>query len=325
MIEGLIEGGVRAGIASTALLVALALFRRTSAAFRAALLSLALLMFAIAALPGFALPVPVLLRPVAWSGAAPRLTASFEWLVGVVWCVGALWVAARTWSGRRRLARESVGEGLEPETDELAARVRAAATRLAMRPPRVVVSRTATSPYVWGMRSPVLVMPAGWTARLDDRSMQLLLRHELAHVRRGDTRWLGLAGWLAIVWWWHPVFWLVVARLRAAQDDASDDLALHGECDAAANYCDMLLRAARLTLPERQSVLGPAGLGVHALESRLRRLMQSPESRRARLATGHWLLIAALALLLLPGVSPASRHSQAPALHRHSHSHSHSH
>jgi beta-lactamase regulating signal transducer with metallopeptidase domain len=97
-------------------------------------------------------------------------------------------------------------------------------------------------PAVAGVRRPVVFVPR-WVLALDESSQQLLLSHELEHVKERDT-WLLLYGAVSVaVTPWNPVVWWMVRRLRLAveQDCDARVLARH---PGIRRYADLLLTAA---------------------------------------------------------------------------------
>jgi soluble lytic murein transglycosylase-like protein len=85
----------------------------------------------------------------------------------------------------------------------------------------------------WGVLRPVIVLP-----ELD----RTILRHELAHVRRGDALVLVFAEITKALQWFNPLVWLAVKRLRAESERACDD-AVVASGIAPAEVADRLVRA----------------------------------------------------------------------------------
>jgi HEAT repeat protein/beta-lactamase regulating signal transducer with metallopeptidase domain len=104
-------------------------------------------------------------------------------------------------------------------------------------------SDRTTVPVACGLWRPTLLMPMDadeWSA---DRRRVVLL-HELAHVKRRDCRLQAIAQ-LACAWhWFNPLAHVAVARLRAEQERACDDLVLAAGTDGPA-YADHLFEIAR--------------------------------------------------------------------------------
>lgn len=93
--------------------------------------------------------------------------------------------------------------------------------RFGMRPPRVLVSSDrGLSPFVAGLRKPLLVVPEALLSVLDHDELRVLLAHELAHIRRKDLfrKWVllfirYLAFFNPIAYW--PYHWLNLEMERA--------------------------------------------------------------------------------------------------------------
>ena len=321
-----LDAGLEAGVLGVVLLVLFGRGMRGSAPLAFAALAVGLLKFAIALLlpPGpVTLPLPSL-------GDAAAGPASAGWLatVAFVWAAGAIAQAARVTRDVVRLAALSRrARGTGPAPAALLAETAAAARALGMRAPEVLVSAETSAPFVCGLFRPLLIVPPGFADRLDRDALRLALLHELAHAKRGDLAWIGLASLLSVAWWWHPVFWLLTSRLRAAQEHVADDLALLAARGDEERYCQMLLGvAAQATSPARGAALAPAGLGMIALERRIRRLMDPATRRRAGLAAWQRAAIVLFAVLALPAaVSNRSDDLAASHLARHRAAHLHFH
>lgn len=95
----------------------------------------------------------------------------------------------------------------------------------------------------WGWWRPVVLLPGGAPAWSRER-LELVLRHELAHVARRDSFTRGLAGIACVLHWPNPLVWLAARGLRLTQEQACDDVVLAAGASAEA-YAEELLAAAR--------------------------------------------------------------------------------
>lgn len=161
----------------------------------------------------------------------------------------------------------------------------------------VLLSEHVDVPLVWGLRKPVMLLPAhaaGWTR---DR-LRVVFLHELAHLRRRDAVTLFITRAAAAIWWFHPVVWSLDRTARRDCEQACDDLVL-GAGTRPSDYADHLLSIARL-LPHRDP-FGAVTLAMSRrsqLEGRLLSILH-PHVRRAATSRNAAIVAGALALLLV--------------------------
>ena len=82
----------------------------------------------------------------------------------------------------------------------------------------------------WGLARPKILLPAeapGWP----DHCRRIVLRHELAHISRGDWAWQIAAAVLRALYWFNPLVWIACRRLRQESERACDDAVLAGGVD----------------------------------------------------------------------------------------------
>ena len=206
-------------------LVMLALRRATAATrHRVGTAGLALALM----LPALCLVVPRLAVPLggrlsAWTASAPRM----PWLALALgfWAAGTLVVAARLVVGALRVQRLA-SEASPVEDADWIEDQHAAARRLELdRPVDVRESEAVPVAITSGWRRPFLLV--GRAARLwaADRR-QVVLLHELAHVKRGDWPALLLAELAVAVYWFHPVAQWLGRRVRRDAEQACDELVI---------------------------------------------------------------------------------------------------
>ena len=105
--------------------------------------------------------------------------------------------------------------------------------------PALVRSDRVDMPFACGVWRSTIVLPA-LAAQWPDERRQVVLLHELAHVRRRDLLGQQLGRVTCAVYWFHPLVWSAARRLRAESERACDDLVL--SCGArASDYAGHLL------------------------------------------------------------------------------------
>jgi len=160
-------------------------------------------------------------------------------------------------------------------------------------------SSVVSTPLTWGWRSPVVLLPED-AVDWPEQHRRIVLRHELAHVARGDSLAQLLAGFACALYWFHPLVWVAERRLRSECERACDDTVVSLGTPAA-EYAAHLLEVAR----SARAFGAPGFLSVamarpSQLEGRLLAVLSESRqrislSRGARRAT-----VALSALVLVP-------------------------
>jgi beta-lactamase regulating signal transducer with metallopeptidase domain len=164
------------------------------------------------------------LLPLLW---AIGFAAVIAWLI--IGHVGLRRIAARSWP----LDGDNWNRILEEE------RTYAGVTK-----PVILRSSSAIStPLTWGVRDPVVLMPED-ALEWPEAHARIVLRHELAHVARGDALTQLAAGVVCAAYWFHPLAWMTERRLRAECERACDDNVVSLGTPAA-EYAAHLLEVAR--------------------------------------------------------------------------------
>jgi beta-lactamase regulating signal transducer with metallopeptidase domain len=243
------------------------------------------------------------------SGAAPAGTApSDAWgllLLGI-WGFGAAtllaWSLAGIWNIRRLVEQATpvtASEWLVPLRD-----VRA---RLELRRPvRLLQSDGVPMPMTWGWRRPVILVPAvsaGWPAA----RRAVVLRHELAHVKRGDVVTQLFGQWACAVYWFNPLVWLAAFRLRVERERACDDEVLRLGT-LASDYANHLLDIAReCQAPGPSASSAVAMARPSQLEHRVRVILDPTVRRASGRATATLAgVILTAAVLAVSAVTPTT-------------------
>jgi beta-lactamase regulating signal transducer with metallopeptidase domain len=189
-------------------------------------------------------PVPP--EPSAAAASAPaqlRLPVDGRTLALLAWGAGVALLALRLGYGLVRVqwierrAVELTDDRWVRLTDGLARRLGLGRIVRLLREPG------ATVPMTWGIFRPVILLPReadGW----DDERRRVVLAHELAHVRRWDALTQWIAHLALAVYWFNPLVWVAVRRMREEREHACDDAVLEIGTRPA-EYADHLLNIVR--------------------------------------------------------------------------------
>lgn len=151
------------------------------------------------------------------------------------------------------------------------------------------------SPMLTGWRRPVIWLPqeaAGW----DEKRLDAVLHHELAHLQRSDVFWKWLAQCAVCLWWWQPLVWLAQRRLRYETEQAADDVAVLASGDTR-EYARTLVEIAAGISGRLRPKAGVTMFGGESIQKRVRELMKANQWR-GRVGIGAMSLIAVVAVVL---------------------------
>jgi len=199
--------------------------------------------------------------PVSWIARAEAWTLP-------VWSLGVLLLSLRlVWAARQVHALRRLSA---PAAAEIRATVGALAARLGVeRAVQVQVSPAADSPSVIGWLRPVILLPASTLLGLTPQQLEAVLAHEMAHIRRFDYLVNLLQMLVETLLFYHPVVWLVSARIGHERELCCDDLAV-AACGDKLCYARALARLERLRLTAPAMAMASAG---GPLLYRIQRLM----------------------------------------------------
>ncbi len=154
-----------------------------------------------------------------------RIEPLLPGLVGL-WGAGVLLLSLRSFGGWAVVQRLK-GTGVKappPAVEEVLARLM---TRLRVSAPvRLCECALVQVPTVIGWLRPVILLPASALTGLSSDQLELILAHELSHIRRRD--YLANLAQTAVetLLFYHPAVWWVSDRMRVEREHCCDDLAV---------------------------------------------------------------------------------------------------
>ncbi len=191
------------------------------------------------------------------------------WMVAL-WFTGLLLCSLRLLGGLAR-TRRLTRRGASRARDSLAARVHALAAKLDLRRKvRVLESTCNSAPLVIGALRPVIVLPVSLLTGLTPIQLDMLLAHELAHIRRHDFAINLVQTIIETLLFYHPAARWISTRIREERENCCDDIAISVSGGHRAAYASTLL-----ALEERRGeeyVLVAAATGG-SLVKRVRRIV----------------------------------------------------
>jgi predicted CXXCH cytochrome family protein len=221
-----------------------------------------------------------------------RIEAMLPGLV-TLWVAGVLLLGVRSLGGLtlvRRLGRtglRAAPAGLEATLARLAQALRVSA------PVRLYESALVGAPTVVGWFRPVILLPASALTGLTAQQLELILAHELAHVRRHDYLVNLLQSAAETLLFYHPAVWWVSNRMRVEREHCCDDLAVSA-CGSAVRYARALVELEGLC--SDAPAFAVAANGGSLFDRIVRLVGRTPEPSRAARGFAALAAVAGLAL-----------------------------
>lgn len=215
--------------------------------------------------------------PVSWNasrvgaGTEADAPSTTSYLLAV-WLLGAILSLLPLIGGlvaRRRLLRQSRPFNFRLVA-ELSARLRLRRSVATFESPESVV------PMTWGCIRPTVVLPHAWREWSEDRQRCVLL-HELAHVKRLDVVYQLIGRITVVLYWFNPLAWYALRRLRIERELACDDCVIAAG-ERASTYAGELIQVARFYRPQRLA-LGIAMTRSARLDQRILAILDRARSR----------------------------------------------
>lgn len=151
--------------------------------------------------------------PAGFAFPDPLKSALALWAVGTVaGCIllGCAWLRQRRWMRSLDAIDDVSWEKLQ-------------ATDAALPPrSRFRLTSATASPCVSGLRHPCVVLPRFLFADDAVTALGWAVRHELSHLRAGDSRWIFVLALVRCFHWWNPLSHHLVSRWAAAREQLCD-------------------------------------------------------------------------------------------------------
>ena len=299
-------------------------FSRSSSATRYALSVAAMLLMAVGAFATFtweissARPSPVLhstvaeIRNAALVAVSPQSTSTgsvdsgggsrtsqinlLRWIDGA-WVLGVLLLSLRSiggWWVIQRLRRTAV--------DEAPSAVRVSFERVSAalglrRSVLLRVSSAIAGPITVGAVRAMVLLPVSAITLLGPDEVEMVLAHELAHVRRADFLCNLLQTLVETLFFFHPAVWWIGKRIRHERELCCDDIALK-ICPNPVTYATALFRLEEQRVRRWRLAMAFDGhQSNQTLRMRIARILGEPTSPvGGRSAQPFSLIVAAIAL-----------------------------
>ncbi|MGD0866725.1 MAG: M56 family metallopeptidase [Rhizomicrobium sp.] len=208
--------------------------------------------------------------PPADSGPAFFSIANLALAVSALWLAGVCMIALRSFAaaiGLRALRRRSVVQdfgdlaGIEPRSTL-----------------RISSAEESCGPVTWGFLRPVILLPKSSVFWPRER-LELVLRHEMAHVRRHDSLAQTLTLVACALYWPNPLVWLGARAMRRDAEMAADDAVLTAGARPSAYAGELLQLASEYRARRVSPAMAISMAAPSALEARVKSVLAPTQQR----------------------------------------------
>ncbi len=206
------------------------------------------------------------------------LAALLPWIDGL-WFIGVFALSMRSLGGWWYLRRLRLASTVEAPAVVCAAFQRIASTLGLSRPIALRLSTAIDSPMTMGTLRAIVLLPLSAISLLSTDELEVVLAHELAHVRRADFFWNTLQTVAETLFFFHPAVWWISARIRHERELCCDDLALQ-ICPNPIVYAHALVHLEEHRSRHLRLAMALDGHQSHAtLVTRIARILGEPMTR----------------------------------------------
>jgi bla regulator protein blaR1 len=87
-------------------------------------------------------------------------------------------------------------------------------------------SKAVNLPMMMGVLKPIILIPATLLTGLSNSQLEVIIAHELAHIKRHDYLLNGVQSLMEVLYFFHPAMWLLSAQIRIERENCCDDMAI---------------------------------------------------------------------------------------------------
>lgn len=135
-------------------------------------------------------------------------------------------------------------------------------------------------PSVIGYFKPVVLLPVSMLSGIPENQLEIIIAHELAHIRRHDYLLQFIQGIIELVFFYHPVVWWLSSVVNAEREHICDDLAVK-ICGESLTLIKALNNMEAIRKKQYEMVLGFSGKKGKVLK-RIQRIIRSKASTNPR-------------------------------------------
>jgi len=142
----------------------------------------------------------------------------------------------------------------------------------------VSLSPHITSPITFSHFKPIILFPINMVTGLTPTQIEMLLLHELAHIKRSDFFINIIQSFIEVVFFYHPFVWWISKQIRTTREHCCDDIAIE-ICKDHYTYAETLTQLQSSFFSPKKSLAMSAKNNMSSFTYRIKRLFQNPVSQ----------------------------------------------
>lgn len=155
------------------------------------------------------------------------------------------------------------------------------------------------TPLLTGLFRPFIVLPLAIINSLEMEEVELILAHELAHLKRYDHIAVIVQQMIETLLYFNPATWILSRQLNKYREEACDDMVVEA-MGRDINYAKSLVKLQELQTQHIQGIYALSALGQkNQLLNRIKRIMNMENNNRSNLGRVAMLLLIPMAFVLV--------------------------
>lgn len=143
----------------------------------------------------------------------------------------------------------------------------------------ILFNNTIKIPFCWSIfKNHFIVIPSTLLERKED--LRLSIRHELQHIRQGDTQWMHFLRLIKVFCFWNPFIQQCIRWLNELQEFSCDESLILYKKTSPIAYSQCLINTVSDSIKLPQGVLGMHGLSRSILYRRVDFLFNQNKGRK---------------------------------------------
>ncbi|MEO1218474.1 MAG: M56 family metallopeptidase [Bacteroidota bacterium] len=142
----------------------------------------------------------------------------------------------------------------------------------------VLISNKIVEPITFHFFKPVILLPIAVYTGLDFKQIEIIILHELAHIKRHDYLFNLIQSLIEILFFYHPAIWILSVHVREEREYCCDDWVTKKRNQDFFEYANTLTAVKRLSLESKSNIVMATSTKRSGFHKRINRILGVVES-----------------------------------------------